>query len=79
MNARTIDMLPEGQRNALHEALNNDLVLVGSSGYVAEDGDSDHRHPIRTVRALIRADLMEEEGKRVRLTEQGRAVAEGRA
>lgn len=77
--ARTIDNLPPTQQLALNEALHNDLVLRGSNGYTAEEGSTGNHHPIRTIRALIRADLMEEVGKRVQLTEQGRAVAEGRA
>lgn len=74
-----IDHLPVTQQAALRDALHNAPLILRtpSRGYVAEEGGDGH--PIRTVRALLRAGLFEEDGSRVQLTEEGRAIAEGRA
>lgn len=74
----SIDMLPPTQQRALRAACFGPLVLRACV-YVAEAGVGGDRHPIRTIRALQRADLMREVDARAVLTDAGRAIAEGRA
>ena len=74
----TIEHLPPTQQLALREALRAPPLVLRRDGYAAEADGGSTRHPIRTVRALVRAGLLAEDGSSVRLTDAGRAVAEGR-
>lgn len=75
MNA-AIDQLPPTQQLALRDALHHAPLVLRRHSYTPEHGNGDE-HPIRTVRALVRAGLLEEAGSRVQLTAEGRQIAEG--
>ena len=74
--SQDIDQLPPTQQAALRDALHHAPLILRARGYTAEEGGRDD-HPIRTVRALVRAGLLEEFGSRVQLTEEGRQIATG--
>lgn len=73
-----LELLPTTQQAALRAAAAGRLTFRNSSaGYVATSDGS--QHPVRTVRALSRAGLVELADSGADLTTAGRDLVEGRA